>query len=67
MGRENLGVTLHALRRFFKTTCLDAGVPKPMVDIWVGHETKNDIDHHYYRPQRAEAWMAKVPFGNPTP
>jgi integrase len=35
--------TLHSLRRFFKTFCMDAGVPKPMVDAWLGHADQGDM------------------------
>jgi integrase len=62
VGRENQGLTLHALRRFFKTTCMDAGVPKPLVDLWMGHHSKDNIDNHYYHTDKAAEWMAKVPF-----
>jgi integrase len=68
VGRKNQGMTFHALRRFFKTACLNAGVPLPLVDRWLGHSNKNDINSHYYRPTRAEetAWMSKVDFGDTT-
>lgn len=63
VGRKDQGLTLHALRRFFKTSCLDAGVPKPLVDLWLGHSSELGIDAHYYRPQNSAEWMAKVAFG----
>jgi integrase len=47
VGRDGQGLTAHALRRFFKTFCLDAGVPKPMVDFWMGHRNQKDMDTFY--------------------
>ena len=66
--RENGGLTLHALRRFFKTHCLNAGVPKPLVDAWMGHVDSKSMDAFYYdcTPDAARAWMAKVNFGPPS-
>ena len=64
VGRDDAGLTRHALRRFFKTTCFNAGVPKPLVDLWFGHANKNDINNHYYRPQKSQAWMARVGFSD---
>jgi integrase len=41
VGRETeRGPTFHSLRRFFKTFSLAAGVPKPMVDNWMGHRNQ---------------------------
>ena len=47
IGRDKSGLTLHALRRFFKTYCLDSGVPKRMVDSWMGHRNQSDMDSFY--------------------
>lgn len=66
VGRSDQGLTLHALRRTFKTACLDAGVPEPLVNIWLGHEDASGMNKHYYRPQQAHQWMARVPFGEPS-
>lgn len=63
VGRANTGLTEHALRRYFKTSCIDAGVPQALVDIWVGHSSRGDMNAHYYRPQRETEWMTKVFFG----
>jgi len=65
VGRKNVGLTVHALRRTFKTCCFDAGVPKPMLDRWIGHEDQNDMDVFYYDPQKSKEWMERVPFGEP--
>lgn len=66
VGRKKQGVTFHSLRRFFKTRCLFSGVPGALVDRWLGHSNKNDINQHYFRPTRAEEaqWMSAVDFGN---
>lgn len=68
VGRKNQGMTFHALRRFFKSACYDAGVPQPLVDRWVGHSNKNNVDYHYYRPTRSSSaeWMSRVDFGDNT-
>ncbi|HSH96103.1 MAG TPA: tyrosine-type recombinase/integrase [Roseimicrobium sp.] len=67
VGRDvERGLTFHALRRFFKTFCLDAGVPKPMVDSWMGHRDQSDMDSFYYDPVKSKEWMARVPFGEPS-
>lgn len=65
VGRDGQGLTLHALRRFFKTFCLDAGVPKPMVDAWMGHRDQSDMDFFYYDPAKSKEWIGRVPFGSP--
>jgi integrase len=65
VGRKNVGLTAHALRRTFKTCCFDAGVAKPMLDRWVGHEDQKDLDHFYYDPQKSREWIERVPFGEP--
>jgi integrase len=65
VGRDQQGLTLHALRRFFKTFCLDAGVPAAMVNYWLGHVDQNSMDFHYYDPQKSKEWMDRVPFGEP--
>lgn len=65
VGRKNVGLTVHALRRTFKTCCFDAGVPKPMLDRWVGHEDQSNMDTFYYDPQKSKEWIQRVPFGDP--
>ncbi len=63
VGRKTLGLTVHSLRRFFKTTALDAGVPAPLANRWMGH-ADHSIDFHYYDPQKQQQWMERLPFGN---
>jgi len=66
VGRENPGLTFHAMRRCFKSRALDAGVPGATVDNWSGHIL--GINKHYYRPDDQEClkWIAKLPFGEAT-
>lgn len=66
VGRKNLGLTVHALRRFFETSALDAGVPGPLVDRWMGHADAT-MKKHYYKTQLQQEWMSKLPFGNAAP
>lgn len=61
VGRKNNGLTFHSLRRFFKTQAIEAGVPIPLVDYWLGHHNKNDINTHYYRPENHHEWIRRVP------
>jgi integrase len=65
IGRDKQGLTVHALRRFFKTYTLDAGVPKPLVDQWMGHLNLSGMDSFYYDSPVAKNWMERVPFGGP--
>jgi hypothetical protein len=65
VGRDKQGLTTQSLRRFCKTSCLDSGVPKPLVDRWLGHEDESDMDFFYYDPRRSHQWMERVPFGEP--
>jgi integrase len=65
VGREQQGLTAHGLRRMFKTFCLDSGVPKPMVDAWMGHRNQKEMDFFYYDPRKSNEWMERVPFGEP--
>jgi hypothetical protein len=44
----------HALRESFSSIMLNAGVPKPIVDFWIGHE-RGDMDNAYMRVQEAKA------------
>jgi site-specific recombinase XerD len=63
IGRE-AGYTLHCLRRFFETFCINSGVPQRAVDVWMGHRSDKSMGAVYYSLSDAEskAMMAKVPF-----
>jgi len=62
-GTANLGLTVNSLRRYFKTTALNAGVPEPLVNLWVGH-SDDSMNFHYYRPtpEDEQTLMARLPF-----
>jgi integrase len=64
-GRKDGGYTVHSLRHFFKTYCINSGVPKPVVDTWQGHDSKADAADQYYRlsDEDSQRLMARVPFG----
>jgi integrase len=62
-GRE-AGCTLHALRRFFETFCINAGVPQRAVNVWMGHRGNKSMGAIYYSLSDGEsqAIMTRVPF-----
>lgn len=66
VGRGKRGLVVHSLRHFFKTSAINAGVPKPLVDHWVGHQDKNSMDAVYFHPndEASTTWMSRVPFGD---
>jgi integrase len=63
VGRES-GYTLHALRRFFETFCINSGAPQRAVDVWMGHRSDKSMGAVYYSLSDADSQtlMAKVPF-----
>lgn len=63
IGRES-GYTLHALRRFFETFCINSAVPQRAVDVSMGHRGDNSMGAVNYSLSDGEsqAMMAKVPF-----
>jgi integrase len=63
IGRE-AGYTLHALRRFFETFCVNSRVPQRAVDVWMGHRSDRSMAVIYYSISETEsqAMMASVPF-----
>jgi len=48
-GRKTGGFTVHSLRHFFKTHCINCGVPKPVVDTWQGHKIDMSVGAQYYK------------------
>jgi integrase len=66
-GRKNDGFVLHSLRAFFKTFCVNRGIPREIVDAWQNHkggrETASD---RYYSlsDEESQEQMKKVPFGD---
>ena len=70
-GKKNDGFTFHSLRSFFKTFCINAGIPREVVDYWQDHAgdrrpTAGDL---YYKlsDEDSQAFMNKVPFGDGKP
>lgn len=63
VGRDS-GYTLHALRRFFETFTVNAGMPQRAVDTWMGHRGDKSMGSVYYSLSEVEssALMAKIPF-----
>ena len=63
-GRKNGGFTAHSLRHFFKTHCINCGVPKPVVDTWQGHKIDMSVGAQYYKLADADSqrFMEKVSF-----
>jgi integrase len=63
VGRE-AGYTLHALRRFFETFCVNSRVPQRAVDVWMGHRSDRSMAAIYYSisDSESQAMMANVPF-----
>jgi integrase len=68
-GRDGGGFTIHSLRHFFETHCVNAGIPQRVIDTWLGHGSDQSMAAKYYRlrDEDSQAFMAKVPFGTGTP
>lgn len=64
VGRKGRGYTLHSLRHFFETQCVNHGVPQVLVDRWMGHSTKRSMGATYYDDDedKAREFMQRVPF-----
>ena len=63
-GRKNNGLTLHSLRHYFETQCVDAGVPQFVVDAWMGHAGHALMGRAYYglNGAKSQAFMRQVKF-----
>jgi integrase len=59
--------TVHALRHTFNTTTLNAGVPLPLVQQWMGHSTRSMTEVYYDASDAASLrFMGTVPFDSAT-
>ena len=61
---------MHSLRRFFRTSAVNAGVPERAVDLWIGHAAdKRSVQTIYYdlSDVSSQTFMVKVQFGDGTP
>jgi integrase len=70
-GKKRGGFTFHSLRSFFKTFCVNSGIPREVVDKWQDHSgdrrpTAGDL---YYKlsDEDSQKFMKMVPFGTGTP
>lgn len=63
-GRKDGGFTTHSLRHFFKTYCINCGIPKPVVDVWQGHKIDMSVGAQYYKlsDEDSQQFMSRVPF-----
>lgn len=68
-GRDALGFTLHSLRRFFRTTCVHAGISERVIDVWLGHRADKSMGAVYYdlSDEDSQRFMTKVSFETGTP
>jgi hypothetical protein len=68
-GKPSGGFTIHGLRSFFKTFCINAGVPKEVVDVWQGHAPDRSASAGYYKlsHEDSQRFMKMVPFSTSEP
>jgi integrase len=64
-GQASGGFTIHSLRRSFKAICINAGIPREVVDLWQDHAHVRTPGDLYYRltDEVSQGFMKKVPFG----
>ncbi len=63
-GRDG-GFTLHSLRHSFKSICINARIPREVVDTWQGHAPDRSAGSAYYKltDDESQNFMTQVPFG----
>lgn len=63
-GRK-IGFTLHSLRHFFETFCVNNNIPQRAVDAWLGHGSDKSMAAVYYKLTDLDSqdFMKRVPFG----
>jgi integrase len=68
-GRKQDGFTIHSLRHFFETFCVNARIPQRVIDTWLGHRSDQSMAAVYYKLSDvdSQAFMDEVPFGEGTP
>jgi integrase len=66
-GKKKGGFTIHSLRRSFKTICVNAGIPREVVDAWQDHAHVRTPGDLYYKlaDNDSQRFMKLVPFGRP--
>tara|TARA_R110000868_G_scaffold149766_2_gene372529 strand:- start:60483 stop:61613 length:1131 start_codon:yes stop_codon:yes gene_type:complete len=67
-GRDALGYTLHSLRHFFETHCVNQGIPQRVIDTWMGHQSDRSMAAVYYHlsDEDSQAFMQQVDFTLPS-
>jgi len=67
-GRDRNGYTIHSLRHFFETFCVNNGIPQRVIDTWLGHRSDKSMAAVYYRlsDEESQTFMARVPFSTGT-
>lgn len=67
-GRDALGYTLHSLRHFFETHCVNQGIPQRVIDTWMGHQSDRSMAAVYYHlsDEDSQAFMQRVDFTLPS-
>lgn len=68
-SRKENGFTIHSLRHFLETFCVNTGIPQRVIDTWLGHRSDQSMAAVYYKLSDADsqAFMERVPFGTGTP
>jgi integrase len=63
VGRKS-GFTVHSLRHFFETFCVNSGIPQRVVDAWLDHRSDRSMASVYYKlsDEDSQSFMKKVPF-----
>ena len=64
IGRDALGYTLHSLRHFFETHCVNQGIPQRVIDTWMGHQSDRSMAAVYYHlsDEDSQAFIRQVDF-----
>lgn len=47
-GLKQEGYSIHSLRHFFETYCVNSGIPQRVVDAWMGHTGDKSMSAVYY-------------------
>ena len=68
-GQKHGGFTIHSSRWFFRTFTTNAGVPREVMDAWMGHRSDRSMAAVYYQlsDDVSQQFMAQVPFGTGEP
>lgn len=64
-GLEENGYTIHSLRHFFETFCVNAGIPQRVVDAWMGHQGDKSMSAVYYHLSDTDSQQFMQKLDNP--